>query len=132
MKRTFSLILALLLVTLFAVSCGGGSSPVGEYVLKTVNGKTVEDYFKEQLGDEAAQYLSMLNLKSFAEMFTLELKADGTASFSEVGEADDSGKWELKGDKVIITADGETTELPFKNGELTLDVDGQTMVFKKK
>ena len=154
MKRIISLTLAVLLIAALFAGCAGSKadSPVGTYVIKTINDKSVKDYFTEAFGaasEESGFDMSALltlmgiDLDHPEDLMQITLKEDGTVEFTskldEIGEAEEgeevegeekeTGTWKQDGDKIIISADGEDTELGYKNGELTMttEEDGETM-----
>ncbi len=104
-------------------------SIVGKYMLKSVNGQTVEEYFKAQMGEEAEAYLGLFNLSAFGDLMTLELKPDGTVVFTEFLEDGESGTWQRSESGVLITMGGETHEFPIENGEITFDTGSEVFVF---
>ena len=137
MKRFMSVVLVAI-VAVMLIGCGKSSgSPEGKYVVKTMDGKTLEETFKEEAGDvDTEKLFKMLGIESFDDFLTLELKADGKASMLAMGEDPDEGTWKQDGDKVTITVDDESNEFTFKGNELTgkFEEDGETheYVFVKK
>ena len=153
MKRIISLTLAVLLIAAHFAGCAGSKadSPVGTYVIKTINDKSVKDYFTEAFGAASEQGFDMsallammgIDLEHPEDLMQITLKEDGTVEFTskldEIGEAEEgeevegeekeTGTWKQDGDKIIISADGEDTELGYKNGELTMttEEDGETV-----
>lgn len=154
MKRIISLTLAVLLIAALFVGCSGtggtggkADSPVGVYTIKTINDKSVKDYFTEAFAAASEEYgidmsallgLMGIDLDHPEDLMQFNLKEDGTVEFTskldEMGEEDEgeeqqTGTWKQEGDKIIITADGEDQELTYKNGELimTAEEDGETM-----
>ena len=154
MKRIISLALAVLLIAALFVGCSGSSNPAGTYVIKTINDKSLKDYFTEafaaEAGDSDLDMTALLGLLGIdldhpEEFMKIALNEDGTveilSKFSSLGEGeedeeDEKGTWKQEGDKIIITANGETSELTYKNGELimTAEEDGKpmTMVLAKQ
>ena len=137
MKRIVSLTLVVLMVAALFVGCGGGdSNPVGTYSFKSINGKSLEDYFadyKDQaeaagMDFDALLALMGIDLSHPEEFMKLELMEGGkltlTAKMS-VAEETKEGTWELNGDKLTMTVDGDPQECTFKNGEITMTMDGE-------
>ena len=153
MKRIISLTLAVLLIAALFAGCAGSKadSPVGTYVIKTINDKSVKDYFTEAFGAASEEGFDMsallammgIDLEHPEDLMQITLKEDGTVEFTskldEIGEAEEgeevegeekeTGTWKQDGDKIIISADGEDTELGYKNGELTMTTEegGETV-----
>ena len=101
MKRTLSILLAAVLLLGLLTACGSKTDPnVGVYKLESLSGMTVE------------------------------LKADGKATFTTEGEANEV-TWKLDGDKLSLTADGDTLEGTLKDGKITLDLDGESVTLGK-
>ena len=150
MKRIISLTLAVLLIAALFAGCAGSKadSPVGTYVIKTINDKSLKDYFTEAFGAAAEEGFDMsallammgIDLEHPEDLMRITLKEDGTvevtSKLDEIGEEEEgegeekeTGTWKQDGDKIIISADGEDTELGYKNGELTMttEEDGETV-----
>ena len=137
MKRFISLaVIALMLVALFA-GCGN-SSPVGKYVIKTIDGQSPEDAYKavlEEYGEGASidELLEVAGISSLDEMVTFEFKEDGTMTSTLAMEEETlEGTWTQDGDKLTITMDGESEEFKINGKELSCNMDGQEYVFIKK
>ena len=133
MKRIVSIALVVLMVAALIVGCSKANAE-GKYVVKTLNGKTVEDYFKEELGDGETidSLLEILGIASLEEYITLEVKADGTAKMVLAGDDEAEGTWKLDGNKFTLTVDGESVEGTLKGSELTLTIEGQECGMVKK
>ncbi|MBR4205100.1 MAG: hypothetical protein IKQ92_06460 [Clostridia bacterium] len=116
------------------VSAPAQEDVTGKYVLKEYNGQSFEDLCRADMGDEeAAEYLSMLGISSFGELFTFELEANGSVIFTENGECAGTGTWTQQAGRVIITINGISQEAVLSGGELTLaSDDGIVLVFLKK
>ena len=137
MKRFVSIALVLIVVATLFAACGK-KAPEGKYVVKTVNGKTLEEYlkdsFKEELGGEDVEIkdiLELLDIDSLEDFMYFEFKSDGTVKFVSP-DGEDSAKWEMDGDKIKITADGETEEMTMSGSDLVFKLDGDEYVFTKK
>lgn len=134
MKRFIAIAAAALLMAALFVGCGS-ASVAGKYVVKTIDGKTVEDSLNESLeemGMSIEDYLELLEIPSLDEFMFMELKEDGTATVVMMGEDSETGTWKQDGDKVTVTIDDDPIEFALKNGELSVDVDGQALVYAKK
>lgn len=125
MKRILPILLALLLVSSLLAGCVKKSSAAGTYILKTMNGETLEEQFASLL-DEG---MTMENILSF---FTLELKEDGTLLSLVAGEDPVSGTWKQEGGKILAEIDGETVEMTLNGDELSFTEEDQAYVFVKK
>lgn len=134
MKRISAIILAALFVVVVLSACGAGD-PAGKYVLKSIDGKPVDEAFNEQMsefGMSLEEYLDFLGIEKLENFMTIELKADGAATFSVVGEDDEVGTWKQEGGKIIVTVDDEDQEFSFSGNELTATIDDQPVVLVKK
>ncbi len=134
MKRISAIILAALFVVVVFSACGAGD-PAGKYVLKSIDGKPVDEAFNEQMsefGMSLEEYLDFLGIEKLENFMTIELKADGAAKFSVVGEDDEVGTWKQEGGKIIVTVDDEDQEFSFSGNELTATIDDQPVVLVKK
>ena len=137
MKRTFALLLALLMVAILFVGC----SPAGTYHLKTIDGKDPYDYymdeFKKQFDadeDDINELLEYLGIDEddLKDPMVLEINKDGTYKMkSNVGDGVEKGTWTKKGNTITFVADDageddENTELTIKGGKLYgLSTDGE-------
>ena len=150
MKKLIALLLiAVLALTCFA-ACGkkddgkAAADPVGMYVVKTFNGKTIEEYLKDyvaaQGGEQAAALVESLDLdtllqvagiESVDDFISMELKADGTATITMTGETE-TGTWTQDGSKVTVTIDDDPVEFTQNGNELSAEKDDMSMVFVKK
>ena len=131
MKRIFSLVLAVLLVAALFAGCELLSSPAGTYVVQTINGKSVKDYYttaaKEEYGIDVTGLLTLLgiDLDHPEELMSIVLKEDGAVEYKSglLGDMKaDSGTWKLEGGKLFLTFSGETRELEYRNGKITVEL----------
>ena len=137
MKRVISIVSIALVVMMIAallVACGG---PEGKYVVKSIDGKAVEDALKESAeasGMNVDDFLKQMNVKSAEEIVTIELKSDKTAIFEiKMFSSKQEGTWKQDGDKINITIEGETQTFTLKGNELSSDSnEDQKYVFVKK
>lgn len=121
MKRTLSILLVAVLLLGVLTACGSKADPnLGVYKLESLSGMTVEE-FAELLGED---------VEATKDFMTVELKADGKATFTTEGEANEV-TWKLDGDKLSLTADGDTLEGTLKDGKITLDLDGESVTLGK-
>lgn len=130
MKKLAVLITAAIIACFTLTACGG-SDFEGKWECKSMSmgGKTIEDNFMGiPLG----------------AMFQMEINSDGTgvlkSGMGDDGEDEDSGPqeftWKEKDGKLVLTAkneDGkdEDIELEYEDEELTMEMEGETVVFGK-
>lgn len=135
MKRVISITLAVLMIAALFAACGS-SNPAGKYVVKSVNGQTMEEAIKEQAGQSGVSVddlLKQLNIDKVEDLITLELKSDGTAAMNvSLGGSSLEGTWKQDGESVEITLDGQSQKFTFKNNELSGSNGDQEYVFVKK
>ena len=135
MKRIISMTLVVLMIAALFAACGS-SSPAGKYVVKSVNGQTIEEAMKEQAeqsGVNVDDMLKMLNIDNIEEMITLELKSDGNAVMKvSLGGTEMEGTWKQDGETVELTFDDQTQKFTFKNNELSATSGDEQYVFVKK
>jgi hypothetical protein len=140
MKRIVSIALVVLMIAALFAGCSS-SSPEGTYKIKSVNGKDLKTYFKESFGalaeegqeitdDQIEGFLKLMGINSMDEFVTFTLESDGTFKAAMMGE-EETGTWKLEGDKITMTANGSDMTGTFKDGEITISVDGETMVLAK-
>ena len=137
MQRGIAILLALVLTLALLAGCGGSSDPTGRYVVKTIGGQPVEEYFVSMLGEyaegiDASTYLQMFGISSFEEIMVIELKSDGTAVATLAGEAAETGTWKQDGDQITITIQDDPATFTLKGNELSYKEDGQDYVLVKK
>ncbi len=137
MKKRIAILLILALAVALLAGCGGSSDPTGRYVVKTIAGQPVEEYFVSMLGEyaegiDASTYLQMFGISSFEEFMIIELKSDGSAVATLAGEAPLTGTWIQEGDQITITIDGDPVTFTLKGNELSHQEDQQDYVFVKK
>ena len=132
-KFTIALILILALAVGILAACGDTQAdPSGKYVLKSMDGQPVEEYFKSMLGEDVDLALQMFGISSFEELMTLELKADGSAAVTVDGAGTMAGTWEQDGEKITVTVDGDPVTFILQGNELSFQEDGESLVFVKK
>lgn len=137
MKRFVSIALAALLVVVTLVGCGK-SNPEGKYVIKSINGESVEDALKASMGQSGeginlVDLLKAFGVTSLDEFMSIELKSDGVATMSIAMEDTETGTWKQEGNKILITTlPDKTVELTLKGKELSCQIEGDTYVFIKK
>ncbi|MBQ6274691.1 MAG: hypothetical protein IJK63_10790 [Oscillospiraceae bacterium] len=132
MKRGIAILLALVMTVALLAGCGGSSDPTGRYVVKTIAGQPVEEYFKSMLGEDADFALQMFGVSSYEELMTVELKSDGSAVATLAGEAAETGTWKQDGDQITITIQDDPATFTLKGNELSYKEDGQDYVLVKK
>ena len=133
MKRIIALTMAVLMIAALLVACGG---PEGKYVVKSIDGKTVDEAIKESAeaaGMSVDDMLKQMGISSVEEIVTLELKNDGTAVMEvKMFSTTKEGKWEKNGDKITITIDDQPANFTLKGNELQSEDGDQKYVFVKK
>lgn len=134
MKRVVSIVLAVLVVAALLVACGG---PEGKYVVKSIDGNSVEDQLKSQADASGVSYdelLKQMGVDKPEEIVTLELKSDGTAIMDmKIFSSKMEGTWKQDGDKIAITMNDETADFTLKGNELTSpEGEGLQYVFVKQ
>ena len=113
--------LAAVLLLGVLTACGSKTDPnVGVYKVESLMGMTVEE-FAEMLGED---------VETTKDFMSIELKADGKATFTTEGEVEEV-TWKLEGDKLTLTADGDTLEGTLKDGKITLGLEGEEIVLAK-
>ena len=140
MKRIISITLVVMMVAALLVACGSG--PEGNYVVKSIDGKAIDEVIKEQaesLGQDADALLKQLNIEKAEDLVTLEIKSDGTVVMNvNMLSVSYDGTWKQEGDKIAITmktsADSaeQTTEFTLKGNELSNNEGDQKYIFVKK
>lgn len=133
MKRIIALGMTILLIAALLVGCGG---PEGKYVVKSIDGQSVEEALKSSAdlsGMSVDDMLKQMGVDSAEEIVTLELKSDGTAVMEvKMFSTTKEGKWEKDGDKITITIDDQAAEFTLKGNELHSESGDQKYVFVKK
>ena len=133
MKRVIALTMAVLMIAALLVACGG---PEGKYVVKSIDGKAVDEAIKESAeaaGMSVDDMLKQMGINSVEEIVTLELKNDGTAVMEvKMFSTTKEGKWEKNGDKITITIDDQPSNFTLKGNELHSEDGDQKYVFVKK
>ncbi len=135
MKRIATLSLVILFIFALVTGCAGlpsASSAAGTYVTKAVNGTDVDDYFKQELGDDAESYYELLGIESFSEFLIMELKADGTAVVTSMAEEAQTGTWTQSGNTITVTIDGEAQDCTINGNEITIGLEGEQLTLVKK
>ena len=79
--------------------------------------------------EEYAELLEM-DLEDARNFFVLELLPDGAAAVSSDGETVDC-TWQLDGDRLLLTAEGETVEGTVGDGTIRLDMDSGTLFLSR-
>ena len=135
MKRVISIAMAVLMIAALFVGCAG-SGPAGKYVVKSIDGKTVDEMLDEtaqSAGMSKEDLMKQMNITSAEEIITMELKDDGTATMVvNMLSSTKTGTWKQEGNTVAITIDGETSNFTLNGNELSNSEGEQTYVFVKK
>ena len=111
------------------------SDVAGTYVVKTVDGLTVEEVLSDELEENLMtmeDYLDLFEINAPEEIFVIELKADGSAKGTVAGEGSGYGDWTLDGDTLTITLDDEPMDCVLNGNEITFEIDGQVWVLIKR
>ena len=136
MKRVISIALVVLMTAALLVACGSSSGPEGKYVLKSFNGKSVDERIKseaESVGMTADELLKQLGIDNGENLIVLELKADGTLYMKEAMFGTEStGTWKQDGSKIVMTVDGQDSTFALSGNELTYSEDDAEYVLIKK
>ncbi len=135
MSKILRAIVAVLTVALFSTfaACGGGGGGansdaqfVGVWTLHSMDADGMQ-----MTGEEIRELAEMVGM-DFDDMFRLEIDADGTAKMIVEEEAVE-GKWKAKDASTIaLTMDGDSVDATLADGLLTLESDGDNLVFEKK
>ena len=114
MKRTAKILLSVLLILsiLSCLAACGSKGPSGTYNLVSM----------EMDGEKVDADM----LKEYGVEITITFNSDGTGNIDMMGEKEE---FEWKGN--TITADGEEISFTLNGNKLTLEQDGETMVFSK-
>lgn len=120
MKRTVAILLAAIMLVGLLAACGG-SKAAGSYKLESVPGEDMEEL-------EAMASLLGIDLE---DMFSLELKSDGTGSITAYDEVEEF-TWKQNGDTITMTQNGDSFDATYSDGRITMDLEGEEMVFVKK
>lgn len=122
MKKVLSIVLCMVLVLSLA-ACGGSGSKLPADRVGTYS-------FYEMTSEGETISKDMLASLGMDEMFSMELKADGTGSMTVYDEAGNI-TWDEKTIKDEGT--GENIEYTFEGGKITMTTeDGDVLVFQKK
>lgn len=137
LTRILTLALALVLIAAALVACAKKEPVEGTYVIKTINGETVEDYMRKSAEDAGAtyeEYTAMLQLAGvkadFSNFIVLTLNADGTMTLETLGETNE-GTWTQKDANTITLTGTESRDCAYKNGVLTLEMGDMTVEMEK-
>lgn len=132
MKKAIAILLVCAMLCVLFVGCSSGDAE-GKYLVKTINGMSVEDYLNSEAGDSGvdlatiASYMG-IDMNKLNELITFDLQKGGKATIaSSVTGMSMEGTWELSGTKLTITIDGDAQEFEFKNGEIIGDMGSDDM-----
>ncbi|MCI8549337.1 MAG: hypothetical protein HFI68_01880 [Lachnospiraceae bacterium] len=124
-KRIAAFVLVMAMVVLALAGCGGkdSSAPVvGKWKLTSIEaaGMTMS----------VDEFLSMSGMSDTTN--EMEIKSNGKFSMEMVGEKG-TGKWEWKEPICTLTDEaGDSVEAEYKDGKLSMDLEGVLMIFEKK
>lgn len=140
MKRIISIALIVLLTAAVLAGCGS-SDPEGSYVIKSIDGKDVNEEVKsgaEATGMSEADFLNQFGVESADELITLDLNADGTFVMDiKMFGSKLEGTWAQDGDKISVTVpdaadDTRTIVFSLSGNELSNSEGDPKYVFGKK
>ena len=133
-KKNKALITTIIIVAVIGLLVGAffilkpyifSSSPVGTYVVKSLDGEDVQEtieMYKEYGYD----------VNSAEDFMAVELKDGGKCVWKELGRSYE-GEWKQDGDKITLTMEGQSIQGTLKGKELSLsNSSGSTAVFVKK
>ena len=118
------------------VGCGNSGGGGGAMTEKDVAGvwdiDNVDEVLAASMGDSAnmTDQVKEMAKKLLPEICFLNMNADGTYQLVAF-TASVEGTWKLDGNKISLTAEGNTVEGTIENGKMTLEANGQKMVFVK-
>ena len=130
-KQILSLTLSVFVIAALFVGCS--SDAVGKYQVKTIDGMTVEDCLAKEAGvsslsdADVQEFLNQFGINSLEEMITVELNSDHSCSMRYLGVEKSNGTWSQSGDTIKLG----TLTTTYHNGELTITIDGMTVVMSK-
>lgn len=127
MKKFITAVAFVLVAAMSCVFLVGCSSELsaGTYKFSKMSGKMQGMEIDVSVGDEL---MGMLKLTE--DYMTLEIKEDGTAVMSVMGETVDCA-WEKKDGKYYLTVDGESQEMTVKKNTISFENDGMKVELKK-
>ena len=135
MKRFAASALLILLSVSLLISCGK-QNPEGKYVVKSIDGKTIEQVLTgglEEAGLNLQVYMDLIGITSVDEYMVMELKPGGIATMDmPMLKEPLVGTWEWKGEKLLIDLQEYPAEFSFRGGELVATLGTHYYVFVKK
>ena len=124
MKKAIAIVLLAVMILGLLAACGGGNNGekklLGTYKLYMLADMTIKEYAD----------LFEVSVEEAEKIMTLELKSGGKAVFTSDGESE-TVDWKVDGEKLVLSAEGETLEGTIKDGIITLDFDGEGIQLKK-
>ncbi len=114
MKKLISLVLALCMACMLIPALADDINVTGEWYLKIM-----------KMGDQE------MDAAALGFTATLSLSENGTAVFGMIGEPQ-TGTWTLDGDTITVTIDDSPASGPVTADSLTIEADGQVMVFTRE
>lgn len=125
------LLVALLLLTLIGCGKGGGASKedFSKDFVKTWNAVEITSGDS----DSAVSRDLMKEMNGLGMYMTLELKGDGSFIMDMMGDKEE-GKWEAKSAteaKLHDTESGDSVDLKLEGSTLTMDLDGDRVIFEE-
>lgn len=130
-------LLAVLLAMLMLISLLAGCGEKGEVTDDPAStGKTQTDpnlgiyKLSSMAGMSIAEYAELLEMdyQAARDSLTVTLKEGGKATMTSDGEPIE-GTWTLEGEKFTLGEDGGSYEGTLKDGVMTIDIEGETVVF---
>ncbi|MBR0146409.1 MAG: hypothetical protein IJM25_07100 [Eubacterium sp.] len=130
MKNAKKLVLAALMIAVMAFalcSCGDSTNYDGTYVVFESNGNSVEDAIKA--------YEAMGQTYTAEQICTMKLYDGSKFDLSVMGTTLGSGKYEVSGETMKLSDandSGSSLDATYKDGVITIAINGQSMKLKKK
>ena len=130
MKKAVAVLMTVLVIAGALIGCGGGAA--GTYKFKSMSASGVSytrETFQAFLDLAAGMGGEKLNVD---DVMKFELTNDGKFTMDIYGEDEAEGTYTLSGDKITLTGpDGSSIDGTLKGNELTLTMEGETIVFEK-
>ncbi|MBQ9269617.1 MAG: hypothetical protein IJ206_08895 [Oscillospiraceae bacterium] len=121
MKRTLSILLAVIMLLSLLTACGGKADPnIGVYKLSGAMGYSLEE-FAGMMG---------ITEEEAADMIQMELKDKGVLALTFDGETE-TGTWSADGETLTIEDAGESITGTIKDGVITIEIEGESMTLTK-
>lgn len=131
MKKKLALILALVMIAMTLIACGGSGGSdtiVGSWTIDAIeaNGINIsfDDYVKQAEAAGMGEIAALTNIEmTFSE--------DGAMTMTAAGQ-EATGTWTGSGSSYTLTVDGDSMDVTLKDGKIVMEEDGQKVTLKKK